>query len=254
VRRSRTESRQLYDTLGRGYRRFRRPDPRIAAAIERALGEAASTANVGAGAGSYEPRGRKVVAVEPSLTMIRQRAPGAAPVVRALAAALPFRDASFDAALAVLTIHHWPERARGLAELSRAARRRVVILTHDPAADGFWLEEYFPGLFEISRRILPSLDELCRALGRTRVLDVPVPRDCQDGFQGAYWARPEAYLDAGVRSAISSFAKLERRELRAGLARLRADLASGAWERRHGALRTQRELDLGYRLVVAETA
>jgi len=192
--------------------------------------------------------------VEPSLTMIRQRALGAAPVVRALAAALPFRDASFDAVLAVLTVHHWPERARGLAELARAARRRVVILTHDPAADRFWLEEYFPELFRISRRILPSLEELCRALGRTRVLDVPVPRDCQDGFQGAYWARPEAYLDAGVRSAISSFARLAPRELAEGLARLRADLASGAWERRHGALRTKSELDLGYRLVVAESA
>ena len=192
--------------------------------------------------------------MEPSLTMIRQRALGAAPVVRALAAALPFRDASFDAVLAVLTVHHWPERARGLAELARAARRRVVILTHDPAADRFWLEEYFPELFRISRRILPSLEELCRALGRTRVLDVPVPRDCQDGFQGAYWARPEAYLDAGVRSAISSFARLAPRELAEGLARLRADLASGAWERRHGALRTKSELDLGYRLVVAESA
>jgi len=192
--------------------------------------------------------------VEPSLTMIRQRALGAAPVVRALAAALPFRDASFDAVLAVLTVHHWPERARGLAELARAARRRVVILTHDPAADRFWLEEYFPELFRISRRILPSLEELCRALGRTRVLDVLVPRDCQDGFQGAYWARPEAYLDAGVRSAISSFARLAPRELAEGLARLRADLASGAWERRHGALRTKSELDLGYRLVVAESA
>ncbi len=192
--------------------------------------------------------------MEPSLTMIRQRALGAAPVVRALAAALPFRDASFDAVLAVLTVHHWPERARGLAELARAARRRVVILTHDPAADRFWLEEYFPELFRISRRILPSLEELCRALGRTRVLDVLVPRDCQDGFQGAYWARPEAYLDAGVRSAISSFARLAPRELAEGLARLRADLASGAWERRHGALRTKSELDLGYRLVVAESA
>jgi SAM-dependent methyltransferase len=247
-------SRQLYDTLGRGYRRFRRPDPRIAAAIEGALGDAASAANVGAGAGSYEPRGRKVVAVEPSLTMIRQRAQGAAPVVRALAAALPFRDASFDAALAVLTIHHWPERARGLAELARAARRRVVILTHDPAADGFWLEDYFPALFQIGRAILPSLDELRRAFGRIRILDVPIPRDCQDGFQGAYWCRPERYLDAEARSAISSFARLEPGDLASGLARLRGDLASGEWERRHGALREQSALDLGYRLVVAESA
>jgi SAM-dependent methyltransferase len=245
---------ELYDSIGRGYRRFRRPDPRIAAAISRALGAATSVANVGAGAGSYEPSDRKVVAVEPSLTMLRQRARDAAPAVRAVAAALPFRDASFDAALAVLTIHHWPDLERGLAELARAARRRVVILTHDPDADRFWLEDYFPELFRISRRILPSLEQLRRALGRATVIDVAIPRDCSDGFQGAYWCRPEAYLDAGVRGAISSFAKLTRAELADGLARLGDDLASGEWDRRHGALRTREQLDLGYRLVVAESA
>lgn len=186
--------------------------------------------------------------------MIRQRERGAAPAVRARAEALPFRDASFDAALAILTLHHWPDRARGLAELGRAARRRVVIVTHDPAADGFWLEEYFPELFAIGRRVLPPLEELRRAFGRSRVQDVPVPRDCRDGFQGAYWARPEAYLEAGVRSAISSFAKLGESELADGLARLRADLASGEWDRRHGRLRRRDALDLGYRLVVAESA
>jgi SAM-dependent methyltransferase len=174
--------------------------------------------------------------------------------VRAVASALPFRDASFDAALAVLTIHHWSDCASRLAELARTARRRVVILTHDPAADGSWLEDYFPGLFHLSRRILPSLEQLRRAFGRSAVYDVPVPRDCRDGFQGAYWARPEAYLDAGVRSAISSFAKLGEAELADGLARLSADLASGAWERRHGALRARDALDLGYRLVIAESA
>jgi SAM-dependent methyltransferase len=245
---------ELYDTIGQDYRRYRRPDRRIAAAIERALGDARSAANVGAGAGSYEPRDRKVVAVEPSLTMIRQRAQGAAPAVRALASALPFRDASFDAALAVLTIHHWPDRALGLAELVRAARRRVVILTCDlDAAASFWLvDEYFPELLAIDRPIFPSFDELRRALGRISVHDVPIPRDCSDGFLGAYWVRPEAYLDAGVRSAISSFGKIA--DVEPGLARLRADLASGAWERRFGALRAREEIDLGYRLVVAESA
>jgi SAM-dependent methyltransferase len=222
--------------------------------IERALGGCDSATNVGAGTGSYEPRGRKVVAVEPSLTMIRQRARDAAPAVRAIATALPFRDASFDAALAILTIHHWTDCARGLAELARAARRRVVILTHDPSAVGFWLEDYFPELFAIDRRIFLTLEQLGRALGRTTVTDVPIPRDCRDGFLGAYWCRPEAYLDAGVRSAISSFAKLANEELAGGLSRLRADLASGAWERRHGALRAREQIDLGYRLVVAEVA
>ena len=186
--------------------------------------------------------------------MIRQRGRDAAPAVRAYASALPFRDASFDAALALLTIHHWPDRARGLAELARAARRRVVIFTCDlDAAAGFWLvDDYFPEILASDRPIFPSFDELRRVLGRISVCDVPIPRDCSDGFLGAYWARPESYLDAGVRSAISGFAKL--RDVEPGLARLRTDLSSGAWERRHGALRAREELDLGYRLVVAETA
>jgi len=209
---------------------------------------------VGAGAGSYEPLDRHVVAVEPSLTMIRQRPVDAAPAVRAVAAALPFRDASFDAALAILTIHHWPDLGRGLAELARVARRRVVLLTHDPAEFGFWLFDYFPELSRIDRRILPTLDELRGALGAVSVFDVPVPRDCTDGFLGAYWCRPEAYLDAGVRSAISSFAKLAPAELEDGLARLAGDLRTGEWERRHGSLRTRESVDLGYRLVVAEVA
>lgn len=187
--------------------------------------------------------------------MIRQRAPDAAPAVRAVASALPFRDASFDAALAILTIHHWSDREKGLGELARAARRRVVILTHtwDAAAPGFWLtEDYFPEIVALDRPIFPTLDELHRVLGRLTVFDVAIPRDCSDGFLGAYWARPEAYLDAGVRGAISGFAKLA--DPAPGLARLRADLASGVWERRYGALRTQEQLDLGYRLVVAESA
>ena len=245
---------ELYDTIGEGYRRHRRPDPRIRAAIERALGDAESVANVGAGTGSYEPIDRRVVAVEPSLTIIRQRAHDAAPAVRACAGALPFRDASFDAALAILTLHHWPDRERGLAELSRTARQRVVLLTHDPAATGFWLEEYFPEMFRRVRLLLPSLAELRRSLGRSEVFDVAVPRDCSDGFLGAYWCRPEAYLDAGRRSAISSFAQAASAEIAEGIERLSADLASGEWERRHGALRAQAQIDLGYRLVVAETA
>jgi SAM-dependent methyltransferase len=245
---------ELYDTIGRTYRRYRRPDPRIARQVEEALGGCASAVNVGAGAGSYEPRGRRLLAVEPSLTMIRQRAPDAAPAVRAVADALPFRDAAFDAALALLTVHHWPDGRRGLAELGRAARRRVVVFTHDPSAVGFWLEGYFPEIFRIDRAIFLPLGELRGVLGRSQVFDVPIPRDCVDGFLGAYWARPEAYLDAGARSAISSFAKLGGAELVDGLARLRADLASGEWRRRHGHVLAQSELDLGYRLVVAETA
>lgn len=240
---------ELYDTIGSGYRRFRRPDPRIAAAVLRALGSASSVLNVGAGAGSYEPHDRRVVAVEPSITMIRQRPRSAALVVRASGTALPFRDQKFDASSAILTIHHWPDRTKGLDELRRAARQRTVILTWDPAAPGFWLTDYFPEILEIDRRIFPSLEELQRGLGRAAVFDLPIPHDCTDGFLGAYWRRPRAYLDATVRAAISTFGKLA--DVERGLSRLRRDLDSGEWRRRYGAVLGEINLDLGYRLVVA---
>ena len=241
---------EFYDTIGDGYRRWRKPDPRIAAAILSALGDAASIVNVGAGTGSYEPVDRRVVAVEPSLTMIRQRPPSAAPVVLASGSALPFRDATFDASLAILTIHHWPDKEKGLQELRRTARRRTVIFTYDPACTGFWLTDYFPELREIDYRICPSPDELRHELGRVTILDVPIPHDCTDGFQGAYWRRPRAYLDSSIRSAISSFGKLS--DMGPGLTALKADLGSGEWERRYGAVLSRDDLDLGYRLVVAE--
>jgi SAM-dependent methyltransferase len=241
--------RSPYDDVAAGYVPYRRPDPRIMAAIVDALGSCASVVNVGAGAGSYEPSDRCVIAVEPSAGMIRQRADGAAPVVRAEAAHLPFADGSFDAAMAVLTIHHWSERARGLAELARVARRRVVIVTHDPDAPPFWLGEYVPELFAIDRDIFPTLDEL-RLSPRVAVRPLPIPHDCTDGFLGAYWRRPHAYLDAGVRAAISTFSRIPAVE--DGLERLRTDLANGTWERRHAGLAGETERDLGYRLVVVD--
>ena len=242
---------QLYDTIGIGYEYYRRPDRRIATAILDALGDAATVVNVGAGAGSYEPADRSVVAVEPSLAMIRQRPPGSAPVVQASAMHLPFRDAAFAAALAVLTVHHWADRMRGLTELARVARHRVVILTWDPATSGFWLvEDYFPAIAEIDRQILPPMEELRQALGTIEVRPLLVPYDCTDGFLGAYWRRPHAYLDPGVRSAISTFAKISNVE--SGLRRLRSDLADGTWERRYGHLLRQSEPDLGYRLVITD--
>lgn len=241
-----------YDTIGLGYARQRRPDPRIAGHLTMALGTARSVLNVGAGAGSYEPADRRVVAVEPSAVMLAQRPPSAAPAVRARAEALPFPDRAFDATMAVLTLHHWADRAAGLAECARVARERVVLLTWDPAADGFWLvQEYFPEFMEADRRQFPSIPTYSEAFGpnaRVQVRSVPVPRDCVDGFLGAYWARPEAYLDPAVRAGISSFA-LPGTE--AGLERLRADLASGAWHARHGELLAEDALDVGYRLVVA---
>jgi SAM-dependent methyltransferase len=240
---------QLYDVIGRGYHEYRRPDPRIARAITAPLGDAVPVVNVGAGAGSYEPTDRRVVAVEPSIAMIRQRRPGSARVVQASATDLPFGSGSFAAALAVLTVHHWPDRARGLAELARVASGPVVIFTWDPASSGFWLvDDYFPAILETDRPIFPTMDEVARVLGPIDVRTVPVPHDCSDGFLGAYWRRPAAYLDDGVRGAISTFSKIG--DVNPALARLRRDLEDGTWERRHGHLMRLGDLDLGYRLVV----
>jgi SAM-dependent methyltransferase len=240
----------LYDTIGRNYRTQRIADPRIEAAILEALGDSSSVVNVGAGAGSYEPPGRTLVAVEPAVTMLRQRPGNAAPAVRAVAEHLPLRDKCVDAALAVLTLHHWQDLARGLQELRRIARDRVVILTYDPFGAGFWLTaEYFPAIAEKDRLHFPPLEVIAGALGGASVQALPVPKDCTDGFLGAYWSRPHAYLEPAVRSGMSAFADLEG--LDEGLHRLRSDLDSGRWQQRFGTLMQSDELDIGYRLVVS---
>lgn len=243
---------QIYDRIGAGYAAQRRPDPRVAAALLDALAACDPVVNVGAGAGSYEPRDRRVVAVEPARTMLRQRGRGAAPAVQGSAVRLPFADGAFAAAMAVLTIHHWPEVDRGLAELRRVARERVVLLTWVPDAPPFWLtRDYFPGIIELDRRIFPGVEALTRALGPLESRTVPVPHDCVDGFLGAHWRRPAAYLDPAVRMAMSSFARMPGAELERGLAVLRADLASGAWAARQSSVLGQDELDIGYRLIIA---
>lgn len=241
---------ELYDTIGDDYRKLRRADPRIARQILQVLGDAKSVVNVGAGAGSYEPEDRSVVAVEPSLGMIHQREDAAPPVARASAVALPFADHSFDASLAVLTLHHWPDLPQGLAELRRVARRRVVILTWDPLSSGFWLTDYFPRILAIDRCMFPTLEDLEQRLGSLAVYEVSIPHDCTDGFLGAYWRRPEAYFREDVRNAISTFTRLP--ETAPALTRLQHDLSSGSWLRRHGEVLERTTLDLGYRLVVAE--
>ena len=240
-----------YDRIGRTYTATRGTDPRIAARIWGALGDARTVVNVGAGAGSYEPPDREVTPVEPSAVMIAQRPPGAAPAVQASAEALPFADASFDAAMAVLTIHHWSDVPAGAAELRRVARDRVVVLSWDPTCVGrLWVgPEYFPELVREDVEGFPSLAEQAAALGAEAAV-VPVPWDCRDGFFGAFWRRPEAYLDPAVRAGISTLAKRTDDELAEGLGRLRADLDSGAWARRHADLLERDELDLGYRLLV----
>ena len=242
-----------YDSIGRTYTATRETDPRIAARIWGALGDARTVVNVGAGAGSYEPPDRDVTAVEPSAVMIAQRPPGAAPALQASAEALPFDDASFDAAMAVLTIHHWGDFPAGAAELRRVAHDRVVVLSWDPAYVGrMWLgPEYLPpehAQEDVAE--FPSLAEQAAAFGDAAVEVVPIPWDCRDGFFSAFWRRPEAYLDPAVRAGISTLAKRSEDELAEGLARLRADLDSGAWARRHADLLERDELDLGYRLLV----
>jgi SAM-dependent methyltransferase len=241
-----------YDRIGRTYTTTRGTDPRIAAHIWSALGDARTVVNVGAGTGSYEPPDRDVTAVEPSAVMIAQRPPGAAPAVQASAEALPFAEASFDAAMAVLTIHHWSDFPAGAAELRRVARDRVVVLSWDPTYVGrMWVgPEYFPELAREDVDGFPSLADQAAVLGDAAVAVVPVPWDCRDGFFGAFWRRPEAYLDPAVRAGISTLAKRSEDELAEGLARLRADLDSGAWARRHADLLERDSLDLGYRLLV----
>jgi SAM-dependent methyltransferase len=240
-----------YDSIGRTYTATRQTDARIAARIWSALGDARTVVNVGAGTGNYEPPDREVTAVEPSEVMIAQRPPQAAPAVQANAEHLPFADDSFDAAMAVLTLHHWADWRAGCAELRRVARARVVVFSWDPTyRRRMWLgPEYFDRLVDPDLERFPSLPEQAAAL-RAEVEVVAVPWDCRDGFHGAFWRRPEAYLDPAVRAGISSLANREA-ELAHGLARLRADIDSGEWARRHADLLDLEELDLGYRLLTA---
>jgi SAM-dependent methyltransferase len=248
-----------YDRIGVGYRQVRRPDPRIAARIEAALGDARTVLNVGAGTGSYEPGDREVTAVEPSAVMISQRPEGAAPVVQARAEALPFDDDSFDAAMAIITVHHWDDAAAGLAEMRRVARDRVAVLTFEaPALAEMWMvRDYIPRLLAIHEEMMGPLAELTAALPGARVEPVPIPRDCADAFWCALWDRPELHLDAELRRGSSGWQVMDAAELaeaERGIEALRADLASGAWDERYGHLREAAELDIGLRLVVAELA
>ncbi len=239
----------LYDRIGIDYADLRRPDPRIARRIHHALGLAKSVLNVGAGTGAYEPADRQVTAVEPSAEMIRQREPSAAPAIQGRAEALPFADKSFDAAMAILTVHHWTDKAAGLREMRRAARGPVVILTFDPAHRGGWLIDYLPRLAELDEAQMPPMPDYEASLGPVEISPVPIPWDCSDGFLHAYWRRPQAYLDRRIRRGSSSFWALS--DLDGGLARLEADLASGEWPRRYRHLLDLDEFDAGYRLVVA---
>jgi SAM-dependent methyltransferase len=242
-----------YDTIGRTYTRTRRPDPRIAARIDAALGAARRVLNVGAGAGSYEPVDREVVALDPSPTMLAQRPAGSAPALRGVAEHLPVRNGAFDAAMAVLTLHHWADLEAGIAELQRVAPRQVVFFFEPALADAYWLvAEYIPYIAALeSEQRAPGEARLRELLAVRSVEPVPVPADCIDGFGASFWNRPERYLDADVQAGMSCFAQLDAARRAAFTEHLRADLESGAWDERHGHLRALDELDAGYRLMVA---
>ncbi|MBM2623899.1 MerR family transcriptional regulator [Actinoplanes sp. LDG1-06] len=245
--------RMLYDVIGAAYPATRRTEPRIAARIWAALGDARTVLNVGAGTGSYEPPDRDVTAVEPSAVMRAQRPPDAAPCVAAAAGNLPFADQSFDAAMAVSTVHHWPDAVAGLREMRRVARR-VVVFTYDADSAGwlqrFWLtRDYLPefaGLLDGR----PALSELAGAIG-ARTVPVPVPWDCADGFFEAYWRRPEAYLEEPVRRAVSVWTRVGPAAERRAVDALHDDLASGRWAARNRDLATLDAADMGLRLLIA---
>jgi SAM-dependent methyltransferase len=244
---------QLYDTIGATYSVTRCTEPRIAARVWVALGDARTVLNVGAGTGSYEPPGRDVVAVEPSALMRAQRPPGAAPCVAAKAESLPFVNQSFDAAMAFSTVHHWQDPIAGLREMRRVARR-LVVFTFDATDAGwlgrFWLtRDYLPEVADLLAG-RPSLTEQARAIG-ARIEPVLIPWDCADGFFEAYWRRPEAYLDENVRRGISVWASVgpdaEQRAVRS----LRDDLVSGRWAERNRDLADLDAAELGLRLLIA---
>ena len=238
-----------YDTIGVNYAELRRPDIRIGRTIENALGSARTILNVGAGTGSYEPAGRQVIAVEPSLEMIRKRGPKAASAIRATADKLPFKGNSFEVSTAILTVHHWPDKEAGLKEMRRVTHGRVVLLTFDPSQRP-WLTDYLPELAALDDVQMPKMADYSRWLGAVQITPVPVPRNCSDGLLYAYWSRPAAYLDERIRSGSSSFWTIS--DTQTGLAKLKLDLESGEWERRYNDLLALDEYDAGYRLVVSE--
>lgn len=242
-----------YGVIGRGYADYRRPDPRIASAIRRQLGDAVTVLNVGAGAGSYEPVDLDVTAVEPSESMRRQRPATLPTAIDATAESLPFTDGTFDAAMGTFTVHQWTDLDAGLRELRRVTRGPVVILSCDPAAlDRFWLVEYAPEVISTEARRYPAPAAIASALGgHTEILDVPIPLDCSDGFGEAYYGRPEALLDPGARLANSAWSFVDTDVVERFEKSLGSDLASGAWDARHGELRTQPEFDGSLRLIIS---
>lgn len=243
-----------YDKLGQKYSGYRQTDPRIAEYVTAALGNAKTVLNVGAGAGSYEPAGKYIVAVEPSSVMRSQRLQnGKVPAIDAKADNLPFDDNSFDASMAMVTVHHWPDMDKGLKELRRVTKGQVVIMTFDPdQLDNFWNASYFPDVIEVEKARYPTIDFIKNSLGgNCDVIAIPIPLDCVDGFQEAFYGRPEAFLEKEVRLSQSAwgFVSKEREEEMVKL--LEDDLKSGEWDRKYGHFRTQPTFTCALRLVIS---
>jgi hypothetical protein len=241
-----------YDANGQGYAQRRRTDPRIAVLVQEALGSARTVLNVGAGAGSYEPTDRHVIAIEPSAAMRAQRPAHLTPAIHGVAESLPLDDASVDAAMAMVTVHQWPGLEIGLAELTRVTRGPIVVLTFDgDALDRLWLGDYAPELFAVERRRYPAIERISAGLGGgCTVSPVPIPFDCVDGFSEAFYGRPEQFLDPAVRRSQSAWGFLEAADEERIVASLAADLESGAWDARYGHLRTQPWFEGAVRLIV----
>ena len=243
--------RTRYDRIGEGYAQRRKPEPSWARQIHQALGDAKTVVNVGAGTGNYEPDNRRVVAVEPSETMIDQRSVGAAPVIQAVAESLPLADRSFDAATALLTVHHWQDAAKGLSELARVSARQVLTVFEPLVSHGFWLLDYFPEALHLpTERRAANPEMIAQHLDVIDVQVMHVPHDCVDGVAAAYWRRPEAYLDPLVRQSISALALLSAGARDDGTKRLTQDLESGRWSDRWSHLLEETQADFGYRLVI----
>lgn len=240
-----------YDILAPDYKNYRIPDVRIAASIRKHIPQGIKVLNVGAGQGSYEPADCDVTAVEPSLEMIARRAPTKAPAIQGCAESLPFEDNSFDIALAILTIHHWQDIRKGLGELMRVTRGKVVILTWNGEYGDFWLPDYLPEILSADVGLFPSIDKLSEWLGGPiSVESIEIPHDCTDGVMCAYWRRPEMYLNPAARQAISTFSRLG--DIGDELDQLRRDMVSGHWHKKYGVLLGRSQLECGYRMVVRD--
>lgn len=244
-----------YDAHGSGYARQRRTDPRIAALVHQALGSVRTVLNVGAGAGSYEPEDRHVIAIEPSSAMRAQRPKHLVPAIHGVAENLPLDDQSVDASMALVTVHQWPDLQKGLAELRRVTRSNIVILTFDgDALDRFWLADYAPELMAAERRRYPAIELLCKTLGgKTSVQTVPIPIDCMDGFTEAFYALPERFLDAAVRRSQSAWGFVEEKVVERFVTKLGKDLQTGEWDEHYGQWRKLPFFEGSLRLIISHS-